>query len=680
MCLCMVLCFMPTIAFAAEDPVETVEASTSDTSDPESKTYVAQIGTDQYESLDDAIAAAADGDTIQLLADCTTAGMELKKDLTIDGSKEEAAAQAITGEDGAVETPAAPETKGWKITFNDKGIALWGKSLTFRNCEVEMSGIGATPYAEWSWMAICASKDASLTLDHAEMTLDGTGTASNVHAIYFCSNNKLELTNGSVLKIQNYPQDALEWDGGDGGYNVNLTDSTYISDHNRSGFTGTFYATFDNSTVKVLNSAGNGSNGTYFTVKNNSNVLFDGNGAWGISAWRIDMTNNSTLTAANNGYSGIWTRVLNADATCTLDVEGNGTKAFSAATNGGIFFQGNESYTSEIAKGAAVTIKNNAGSGIYTKQAVCNLTIGSATITNNGTGAVNKDGIGADKGGGVYNVGTLNLGDDVILYNNHAANAGDDIYCEDNASILFGAVGTNWILDDCNHAIDGWYDDAENAVNEKDDGTTNTEYHRWNAHDEAKLHIAVYTPTKEAVSGKALKAAHGKIVPTPIDPPTSYITVRATKQWVLDDGGKAADSILVQLLQNGRAYGSPKELTAAKQWTDTWYVPAGYTYTVEEVQVPEGFTATVTGSGTTFTIVNDDIKSGTPKDPSQPTTPTDPGNPENPSTPDKPTDQDTDTDTAVPKTGDTSALAGSALLLMLSACGIAAALRRKEEQ
>ena len=123
-----------------------------------------------------------------------------------------------------------------------------------------MNGIGSTPYtAEWNWMTICASKNASLTLDNASLSMDGTGTASKTHAIYFCSNNKLNIKNGSNLTIKNYQQDALEWDGGDGGYNVNISDgSTFVSDHNRSGFTGTFYATIDNSTVKVLNSAANG--------------------------------------------------------------------------------------------------------------------------------------------------------------------------------------------------------------------------------------------------------------------------------------------------------------------------------------------------------------------------------------------------------------------------------------
>ena len=344
-------------------------------------------------------------------------------------------------------------------------------------------------------MSVSAGKDASLTLDDATLTMDGTGTADNTHAIYFGSNNKLNLKNGSNLTIKNYAQDALEWDGGDGGYNVNIKDSTYISDSNRSGFTGTFYATIDSSTVKVLNSTGNGSNGTYFTIKNGSEVTFDNSGTWGISAWRIDMSNGSKLYANDNGYSGIWTRVLNVDSSCLVDVEGNGTKGFAAKTNGGIFFQGNGKYASVIEKGANVTVTNNAGSGIYTAQKACNLTIGSATITNNGTGACNKDGIGADMGGGVYNVGTMKLDPSVVIYNNHAANAGDDIYSTGAGVTEFGNVGADWILDDCDHTIDGWYVDGKDS--------------RWSAHKEPKF-TALAQPGK--YEGEvAFKAAHGLV-------------------------------------------------------------------------------------------------------------------------------------------------------------------------
>lgn len=107
--------------------------------------------------------------------------------------------------------------------------------------------------AEWNWMSVCANKDASLTLDDATLTMDGAG-AGNVHAIYFCKNNKLNLKNGSNLTIKNHKQDALEWDGGDGGYNVNIeSGSTYASDHCRSGFTDTFIVTVGNFTVTANN-------------------------------------------------------------------------------------------------------------------------------------------------------------------------------------------------------------------------------------------------------------------------------------------------------------------------------------------------------------------------------------------------------------------------------------------
>ena len=412
-----------------------------------------------------------------------------------------------------------------------------------------MTGIGSTPYtAEWNWMSVSANRDASLTLDGATLTMDGSGTADNVHAIYFTGNNKLNLTNGSNLTIENYKQDALEWDGGDGGYNVNITGgSTYISDHNRSGFTGTFYATIDSSTVKVLNSTGNGSNGTYFTIKNGSEVTFDNSGTWGISAWRIDMSNGSKLYANDNGYSGIWTRVLNVDKSCLVDVERNGAKGTSVQNNGGITFQGNGTYKSLVENGANVTIKSNAGSGIYTKQRVCNLTIGSATITNNGTGACNKDGIGAGMGGGVYNVGTMKLDPSVVIYNNHAANAGDDIYSTGAGVTEFGNVGADWILDDCDHTIDGWYVDGKES--------------RWSAHKEPKLTALTQPGTYEGEV--AFKAAHGLVS---VD--YQYVG-EAPEKAKLPDADKG--------LEVGSAYAA-KEQKAVDGWTfDGWYTDEGCT-------------------------------------------------------------------------------------------------------
>ena len=486
-----------------EEIKEVVEPESKETVIPEVK-YVASINDVMYETFDEAVTAAVDGDTIKLLDNATTKGLNLSKNLTIDGSKE------------------------YTLTFEDKGIALWGVSLTFKDVTVNIKGIGSTPYtAEWNWMTISASKNATLNLENAKLTLDGTGTESKVHAIYFGSNNKLNLNN-STLIIKNYTQDALEWDGGDGGYNVNLVNSTFISDNNRSGFTGTFYATIDNSTVKVLNSRGNGSNGTYYTIKNNSNVLFDNSGTWGISAWRIDMTNNSTLTATNNGYSGIWTRVLNVDSSCSLIANSNGTKAFSATTNAGIFFQGNGTYTSTIEKGAKVEIKNNAGSGIYTKQNIGNLTILAGEITNNGTGSVNKSKIGASLGGGIYNVGTFVIGEDANIYNNHAEIAGDDIYNKEKGIIDFKDVKNDWILDDCNDKINNWYDDSEN--------------NRWNAHadKEEELHVDAVKSGKYETEF-SIKAAHNlkaKVIARYVDEDGKVIAEEETINGYVNDNYK----------------------------------------------------------------------------------------------------------------------------------------------
>lgn len=271
---------------AVVSAVSAVALSDESAAAPEAKApaagMVAEFNGTQYATFGEALAVAkkTDGATIKLLADAMTSGLNLDKDLTIEGN-------------------------GHVLKFSDKGIALRGHALVLKNVNASMAGVGSTPYtAEWNWMSVCASKDASLTLDGATLTMDGAG-AGNVHAIYFCSNNKLNLKNGSNLTIKNYKQDALEWDGGDGGYNVNIEGgSTYTSDYCRSGFTGTFIVTVDNSKVYVENSTGNGSNGSHFNIKNGSTVDFSGNGSHGLSAGNLTI-DNSTVTAENNGLTGI---------------------------------------------------------------------------------------------------------------------------------------------------------------------------------------------------------------------------------------------------------------------------------------------------------------------------------------------------------------------------------------
>lgn len=261
--------------------------------EPEESKAVCSINGKEYGTLDGAIEAAAEIDdatdaTIVITADCETDGIELKKDLTIQAAE------------GLEKKPV--------IRFTNKGIALWGKELTFDNVEIVMDGIGSTPYtAEWSWVAICASPGAALNLNNSIMTMDGTGTASGTQAIYFSANesenDELNLTK-STLKIENYPHNALSWNGdeadeGKYNYNINFTDSTFISDGNRSGFVGTFNVTAQNSDIQVINSTGNGANGSHFDFTN-CEVNFSDNGSHDLSAGAL-IIDHSTVTT-NNKY------------------------------------------------------------------------------------------------------------------------------------------------------------------------------------------------------------------------------------------------------------------------------------------------------------------------------------------------------------------------------------------
>ena len=460
-------------------------ASEDDSENEETPDYVAKIGEKQYKTLDEAITEAEDGATIVLLADCSTSGMNLSKSLTIAGD----------GKDKHT------------VVFKDNGIALWGKALTFQNCKVEMTGIGSTLYDEWKWMAICASKDASLTLDNATLTMDGTGTAGNVHAIYFCRNNKLNLLNNSNLTIKNYPQDALEWDGGDGGYNVNIEDSTFISDRNRSGFTGTFTVKIDNSNVDVINSTGNGSNGSHFEIINDSTVRFNDNGAHGLSAKKLTIK-NSRVEACRNGGNGIHaTGTLCIEEKANVDVLDNKCTISSKWTIPGALYVAGEN--SKIDSTSKVTIKDNSGSGILIKSGDLTIDNGAeVTITNNS----------AEKlccGGGVNVYGSAakaTIGNGVKLYNNHASKAGDDIYVENGGTITFTPVGSDWELDDCSHPIDGWYDDseAEEQVEAPAAQAAAVSGGRWKAHAENLADNHIERVEAAEYSGPlALKAAHG---------------------------------------------------------------------------------------------------------------------------------------------------------------------------
>ncbi|MGN1378843.1 MAG: MucBP domain-containing protein [Bacilli bacterium] len=472
--------------------------------------FVAKIGDTNYASLDEAVEASKDGDTITLLQDAETEGLNLSKDLIIDGKNE-------NGEN-------------YKVTFTKYGIALWGKSLTFKNTSVFMTKIGSTPYtAEWNWVTICASKNSTINLINSNMVMDGKD-AGNKHAIYFTGNDKLNLTN-SNLTIKNYTQDALEWDGGDAGYNVNLKNSTIISDNNRSGFTGTFIVKSENSNIDVINSTGNGSNGSSFELIK-STINFNNNGAHGLSASDL-IIDDSTVNAIFNGANGIHvTGKLDIKNYSNVTIQNNDCSISSKWTIPGALYVAGES---NIDKSTTLLISNNNGSGIYVKNTgTLNLETGIITENN-----ANKLGLG----GGINNNGITTIAEGVEIYNNKASIAGDDIIST-NILVLPSVVQNKYLLastiirnneislNDCTDLINGWYDDSE--ISESEDSVTIGG--RWNAHGEEK-HIELVNADKyEGIL--AIKAAHnleGKVITHYVDEEGNTLLEDKTINGYVDD-------------------------------------------------------------------------------------------------------------------------------------------------
>ena len=501
----------------------------------EVKNYVAQINDTKYETFDEAYAASKNGDTIILLSNATTEGIDLKHNLTIDGKK-------------------------YTLTFTNKGIAMWKYSLTFKNMTVSMNGITSTPYtSEWNWMAIASSADAKLILENTNMTIDAAGKSKNdTHAIYFCGNNVLSLKN-STLTIKNYKQDALEWDGGDGGYNILLDNSSYLSDNNRSGFTGTFTVkTINNSKIDVVNSTGNGSNGSNFEFYD-SKVNFNNNGGHGLSAGKLKAY-NTTINAINNKLYGVAAvSELLFDKNTNVTINENG----SSYTGGGLRFSISKytgKFNATIEAGANVTFNKNYRNaienyGIMSFENGSNLSITEnnepkkgAGIYNAGTMTLPENAIimnnFANEGGGIYNKGTMVIPASVKIYNNHAEVSSDDIYNDENASITFGNTHDDWELNggyedkdktekDCTDKIDGWYDDNEEK--------------RYNSHDENKDNLYVLEKTSGNYTNKlTLKAAHGLY---------GNVTVR----YIDDEGKELSKNIILRGKVDSEYTSSEKE-------------------------------------------------------------------------------------------------------------------------
>lgn len=422
-------------------------APTTPTEEDTVATITGQDGTTtQYKSFDEAVSKANDGDTIEVIKDATSTGIDLRnKKLTIKG-------KTVTTTDSGTEEKATVKPKLKFVAKEGQsqiaGITLWGSDLTFQNMDVDMTGASSTTYNKWN--AVCMSDNASLTLNRTDLSMDGTGLDASAQGIYMAGRgrNELNVEDHSTLTINNY-YNAIAWDGvgkGNEGstYFINIKDgSTFTAKGNGAGIVGreSLDVLVDNSTLTITDcTERSGINGADVKIVNGSTANISGNHeGYGIHANDL-LVENSTLTANNNGYGGIRITGKGEFTNSTVTVTGTENKGNASVE---ITVNKNEHKDKDkylvgslSVQNSTLNISDNNATGIACRNRFScptSLTIDDAsrvTIQNNN--ATPKNGYnpkGDSTGGGlrIEEGSTAVLGRNTVI-NNNTAKSGGGVY------------------------------------------------------------------------------------------------------------------------------------------------------------------------------------------------------------------------------------------------------------
>lgn len=490
----------------------------------------------------------------------------------------------------------------------------------------------------WNGMTI---NPVNLNLTNSHVTLNNNGKGG-----LGCYYGKLKMENSTLDANNNGGKGGIEF-GTRGSFvdELDMDSSSVLNANNNNGIAGLLIG--DGGVIRSgakLNCNNNAYIGLY--------VFTDGN-------WLGDVVikHGATVTACGNGYSGVHnayklkiegTVIADSNKVCGITNDAGdkliitSTADVSVCQNTlfGIFNYARANLTVE--SGADLKVEENTGSGIANgPKATLNLGAGivqrnnalyKITFTFYPEGAVDF----TAQGGGIQNLGTAILSDDVELYNNHARLSGDDIYNADGATITFGDTGKGWALDgepDCYDFITGWYDDSETT--------------RWNAHgDEADLHMVLVAPVNSYTGPLSLKAAHGSIGSLTVCKetlgellPSDYDTAFTFELTLDDDTITTIDDKWCGVpFKNGKAsftLKSGESITLSN-------LPAGIGYTITET-AQDGWTLLnlnpaetgVVPQNDTAKVVFTNLKNS-PDDPYVPVVPVDPETPEIPEEPEGP--------------------------------------------
>ena len=450
--------------------------NTADTTPAAEQPFVAKIGTQTYETLDEAIEAVQDDEVIEIGENCElTVGM-LTKAVVINGN-------------GKTITIPEQNTANHALNIN--------ASLTFNKANV----VFTNENAEWT---VTMSSEGVLTLD------DSSTCIMEKHGIYADNYATINVKSSSKLTVQNISYTALMANEGFANLNIEegstvVVDRAYRGDGVPNGINN-FKINVVNSKLNVTNCENQGLVRCWLTL-DHSNAEIRGNDT-GITGYpdtdTLTLKNGSTLMMKDNIHCGIYMsggKIDVQDGT-ELTITGTGNPAkediITASYAGALCIAKYNPYQTnvEFADNATVELKDNAVSAIKNGGKVY---VGANTvITNNGSKT--------EYGGGIQNYGEIIISADAQLYNNHAKIAGDDIYNSTftkkgvtyKPSLTFASVGKDWVLDDCKDPIVGWYYDGKEK--------------RWNGDGkDTEYYADEYEVKAEAVSDAlALKAAHGK--------------------------------------------------------------------------------------------------------------------------------------------------------------------------
>ena len=413
-------------------------------------TITGQDGTTtQYKSFDEAVSKANNGDTIEVIKDATSTGIDLRdKKLTIKGKT----VTTTTTDSGTEEkTTVKPKLKFVAKEGQSQiaGITLWGSDLTFQNMDVNMKGASSTTYNDWN--TVCMSDNASLTLNRTNLSMDGTGLDASAQGIYMAGRGRsvLNVDNHSTLTIKNY-YNAIAWDGvdeskgnKDSTYFINITDgSTFKAEGNGAGIVGleSLDVLVDHSTLTITDcTERSGINGADVKIVNGSTANISGNHeGYGIHANDL-LVENSTLTANNNGYGGIRITGKGEFTNSTVTVTGTENKGNASVE---ITVNKNEHKDKDkylvgslSVQNSTLNISDNKATGIACRNRFScptSLTIDDAsrvTIQNNNATPKNGYNPKGDVGGGlrIEEGSTAVLGRNTVI-NNNTAKSGGGVY------------------------------------------------------------------------------------------------------------------------------------------------------------------------------------------------------------------------------------------------------------